>query len=145
MRPIRRALGVATTAILALSFVSALPHPARAASEWDCPAGSNPAVWDPAYISTPIAAKTLWGRKIELRYHSRTRCAWGRISNGSRNDSVWVDWSKDGGRNWRQLGVTEIPWSGTQVYTPAYNDRGYVMRACGKAGDRVEIACTGWW
>ncbi|GHI09475.1 hypothetical protein Scel_77960 [Streptomyces cellostaticus] len=118
--------------------------PAAAANPWTCPAGGNPDVWDPRYTST-VSTAGVWWRKIELRYHSRTRCAWGRISNGSRGDSVWVDWSANGGQTWKQLDVTKIPRGGHEVHTVAHNDAGYVMRACGKAGNRREIACTGWY
>lgn len=118
--------------------------PASAANPWTCPSGGNPSLWDPRYTSTVGTAK-VWWRKIELRYHNGTRCAWGRISNGSRGDSVWVDWSANGGQTWKQLGVTKIPRGGHEVHTVAYNDARYVMRACGKAGNRPEIACTGWY
>lgn len=126
--------------VLQLGAVS----PAAAASPWKCPSGSNPSLWDPRYTST-VGTAEVWSRKIELRYHSITRCAWGRISNGSPGDSVWVDWSNNGGQTWKQLGVTKIPQGSRQVYTAAYNDAGYVMRACGKAGNRREIVCTSWY
>ncbi len=113
-------------------------HPSK------CRAGGNPNLWNPALISTERSA-TLFGRTFELRFHSGANCAWGKISNGSRGDSVWVDWSIDGGDTWKQLSVTRIPYGGRQVYTVAHNHSGYTMRACGKAGNRPDIACTGWW
>ncbi|MGW0390472.1 NlpC/P60 family protein [Streptomyces sp. NPDC003042] len=86
---------------------------------------------------------TVWSRTVELRYSDTTECAWGRISNGSVGDEVWVDRSVDGGRSWDRLGYTRIT-SGREVFTPQFDDHAVLMRACGKAGDRVEISCTGW-
>ncbi len=86
----------------------------------------------------------LFGRTIALRYNTN-RCAWGLITNGSPGDEVWVDRSYDGGHTWvGKLGDTFIH-SGRDNHTVAYNDANVVMRACGKAGDRPNIACTGWW
>jgi len=137
--------GLAAILLAVASVLVVFPQTAGAAEAWTCPSGGDPQRWDPGYMSTPVPPVYVWNRKIELRYHSSARCAWGRISTGNPGDSVWVDWSSTGGRDWKQLSVTRIPSGGTQVYTTAYNDRGYVMRACGKAGDRSEIVCTRWY
>lgn len=106
--------------------------------------GNNPATYNPSSISTPRST-SVWGRKIELRYHGSSRCAWGRISNGSPGDEIWVDRSFNGGQSWQpKLGATQIN-SGSQKYTVMYNNRGNLMRACGKAGNRPEVRCTGWY
>jgi hypothetical protein len=87
---------------------------------------------------------TLFGRTIELRYSDASQCAWGRISNGTIGDEIWVDRSSDGGDNWEpRLGLTSIS-SGTNVFTSQWRDAGVLMRACGRAHDRMDIACTGW-
>jgi hypothetical protein len=140
-RPQRITRALATILLSIVVF----PQTAGAAGNYPCPSGGDPQRWDPGYISTPVPAVYIWNRKIELRYHSDARCAWGRISTGNPGDSVWVDWSDTGGRDWKQLSVTRIPSGGTQVYTTAYNDRWYVMRAFGKAGDRMEVVCTRWY
>ncbi|WP_412538410.1 hypothetical protein R8Z50_21460 [Longispora sp. K20-0274] len=94
---------------------------------------------------TALPAVTVWGRTIELRANSNQICAWGRISNGSVGDQVWVDRSYNGGAIWEQLSITTIT-SGTGTFTDVFNDNGKVMRACGKAGNRPEIVCTKpWW
>ncbi len=87
---------------------------------------------------------SVFSRLIELRANSNDVCAWGRISNGDPSDQVWVDRSYDGGNTWQQLSVTTIT-SGRDAFTEAFNDQGHLMRACGKAGNRSEIACTVWW
>lgn len=145
MNLLHRPAAVLASGILFLSIVVGLAQPAQAADPWTCPSGGNPSLWNPALVTTPVQPEPVWGRTVELRYHTSTRCAWGRISNGSSGDSVWVDWSNNGGGSWRQLSVTRIPSGGSQVYTTAHNDAGYVMRACGKAGNRVEIVCTRWY
>jgi hypothetical protein len=88
-----------------------------------------------------VASTSIRSRGIELRYNGT--CAWGRIF-GSVGDLVWVDRSFDGGRTWEQLSVTRIN-SGGSNHTEAYNNRGNLMRACGKAGNYPEVACTTWW
>jgi hypothetical protein len=110
----------------------------------------NPATFGPP-IRT-IDTRLLHGRKIELRYHPSSRCAWGRIRNGSPGDEIWVDRSNDGGHTWEpKLGAAKI--SGftfpnkryTEKYTVMFDNKNRLMRACGKAGNRAEIKCTKWY
>ncbi|GAA3017547.1 DUF2690 domain-containing protein [Streptomyces fulvorobeus] len=89
-----------------------------------------------------VASTSIRSRGIELRYNGT--CAWGRITNGSVGDLVWVDRSFDGGRNWTQLHVARINTGGSQK-TEAYNNKRNLMRACGKASNYPEVACTTWW
>jgi hypothetical protein len=91
-----------------------------------------------------VKSTGIYGRTIELRATSNQACAWGRISYGSVGDLVWVDRSYDGGRSWTQLSVTRIN-TGRDAFTEPWNDVNKVMRACGKAGNRSEVACTVWW
>lgn len=145
---LRRGKAISLVWALVMSAAIVVPiggaAPAAAANWWTCPAGGNPNVWDPRYTSVAGTAG-VWWRKVELRYHRGTRCAWGHIANGSPGDAVWVDWSANRGQTWTQLDVTRIPRGRRETYTVAHNDAGYVMRACGKAGNRSEIACTRWY
>ncbi|GHH85566.1 hypothetical protein GCM10018793_54070 [Streptomyces sulfonofaciens] len=88
-----------------------------------------------------VASTSIRSRGIELRYNGT--CAWGRIF-GSPGDLVWVDRSFDNGRTWEQLSVTAINTGGSN-HTDAFNNKGNLMRACGKAGNYPEVACTTWW
>lgn len=88
-----------------------------------------------------VASASAHSRGIELRYNGT--CAWGRIF-GSPGDLVWVDRSYDGGRTWSQLSVTKINTGGSN-HTDAFNNKGNLMRACGKAGNYPDVACTIWW
>lgn len=116
----------------------------------DCGGSTGPAP-APKYAdnSTPNSSgatsprtATLYGRLFELRYSATTECAWARISNGSIGDEVWLDRSFDGGAHWQQwLGYTRIT-SGRDAFTNQWNDNDLLMRARGKAGDRVEVVCT---
>jgi len=140
-----RNLFTAACALTLGAAIAAIPaSPASAGGNpWTCPAGGNKNnTWDPRGYQT-LDDEAVWQRNIELRYHTGTRCAWGKISNGSPGDSVWVDWSANGGSSWRQLSVTRIASGYRQVYTLAHNHEA-LMRACGKAGNRPEVRCTDW-
>jgi predicted alpha-1,6-mannanase (GH76 family) len=103
---------------------------------------------DRASVST-----TLFGRTITLHFDDADAMGWASIENGNPGDEVWLDRSMDGGRTWSagsRLGNTAIPsgqrgWR-TQMYNvDDWNNLGVgALRACGKAGDRADIACTPW-
>ncbi|WP_455359709.1 hypothetical protein [Streptomyces sp. SYSU K21746] len=105
---------------------------------------------DPASLANPRTAKSVRapsGALFELRYHDGSACAWGRISSGRKYDSLWVDRAHSladarAGRWEPQLGFSMLG-TATGTYTPAYDDEGYVMRACGEASGT--IVCTGWY
>ncbi|MFF5970391.1 DUF2690 domain-containing protein [Streptomyces sp. NPDC012769] len=94
--------------------------------------------------TTPRTA-SVDGIRIELRYSTSSRCAWGRITAADPGDKVWVDRSSNGGASWSgPLGMTTVQ-SGSDTHTPAYNDAGYVMRACAWNDSTGNIRCTGWY
>ena len=93
----------------------------------------------------------VWGRTIRLHVSDADNAAWASIDNGNPGDEAWLDRSYDGGTHWDgHVGKTTIPsgrrgWR-TMMYTVddlAAHHIGAV-RACGKAGDRQEIACSPW-
>jgi hypothetical protein len=100
----------------------------------------------------PVTA-TVYARSIVLHFDDTDAMGWASIGNGSAGDEVWLDRSFDGGRTWTsgsKLGDTTIPAGRSGWRTLMYNvddwgNRGVgALRACGKAGDRAEIACTAW-
>ncbi|MFD8095126.1 glycoside hydrolase family 76 protein [Streptomyces malaysiensis] len=100
----------------------------------------------------PVTA-TLFSRSIALHFDDADAMGWASIDNGSPGDEVWLDRSFDGGRTWSsgsRLGNTAIPAGQRGWRTLMYNvdDWGAhgvgALRACGKAGDRPDIACTPW-
>jgi hypothetical protein len=98
------------------------------------------------------AGVTLYGRTFRLHVNDPDAMAWGTVDGGQGGDEVWLDRSFDGGRTWpdSRLGNTAVPAGNTGRRTLQYNvddwgARGVgALRACGKAGDRPEIACTAW-
>ncbi|MFE2427484.1 glycoside hydrolase family 76 protein [Streptomyces sp. NPDC059373] len=100
----------------------------------------------------PVTA-TIYSRTIVLHFDDTDAMGWASISNGSPGDEVWLDRSFDGGRTWAsgsKLGDTTVPsgqggWRTLMYNVDDWNNLGVgALRACGKAGDRSEIACTPW-
>lgn len=96
---------------------------------------------------------TVWSRRVVLHFDDTDAMGWSSIENGNPGDEVWLDRSFDGGRTWAsgsKLGDTVIPsgqhgWRSLMFNVDDWNNQGVgALRACGKAGDRPEIACTAW-
>jgi predicted alpha-1,6-mannanase (GH76 family) len=110
---------------------------------------------DPALAGTdrqPVSA-TLHGRRFVLHLNDADAMGWASVDGGGAGDEVWLDRSFDGGRSWpdgARLGDSRVPAGAGGWRTGMYNvddwgARGVgALRACGKAGDRPEIACTPW-
>jgi predicted alpha-1,6-mannanase (GH76 family) len=110
---------------------------------------------DPALAPSDreAVAATLFGRRFALHLDDTDAMGWAAVSAGSPGDQVWLDRSFDGGRTWgagSRLGVTTTPAGATGWRTLMYNVDDWAgngvgaLRACGKAGDRPDIACTAW-
>ena len=140
----RTSLARAVTVVLVTA--ASLAAGATAAEAAPVPTGRCADGWSPANVADPRTARstTLYSRLIELRYSDYYRCAWGKISNGSPGDRIWVDRSLDGGKTWQKKSEVAIA-EGRSAYTPMWKDGGVLMRACGKAGNRDEVECTGWY
>jgi hypothetical protein len=141
------AAAITTTALIQLQTASA----AEAATVCNryCD-GRDPALSPVDRI--PVSA-TLYGRSFTVHVDDTDAMAWGSVENGQPGDEVWVDRSFDGGRTWSdgsRLGDTSIPagsggWRTGMYNVDDWNNRGVgALRACGKARDRAEIACTPW-
>lgn len=114
---------------------------------------------DPEQATPPVRiplAVTLFGREIKLTISDNDNMAYGVIDNGNPGDEVWLDRSFDGGISWdggSRLGSTTIP-SGSRgwrtmmfnIDNPRHSQNLGIgaMRACGKANDRSDVACTSW-
>ncbi|MFE9067320.1 glycoside hydrolase family 76 protein [Streptomyces violaceusniger] len=153
-RPLRTRLAAIATGALALLATQFLPATAEAApSATICNKYCD--ARDPALAPqsrNPVTA-TLFSRSIALHFDDADAMGWASIDNGSPGDEVWLDRSFDGGRSWSsgsRLGSTAIPSGQRGWRTLMYNvdDWGAhgvgALRACGKAGDRPDIACTPW-
>jgi hypothetical protein len=142
----KRTLVGGALVLASLAGTAAIATPASAAEALPAAVACHDGV-DPSLFSgtaqTPRAT-ILFGRTIQLRYNTN-HCVWGRILNGSVGDQVWVDRSLDLGSTWQSKRASATITSGTSAYTFALNDLGVVSRACGKAGNRPDIACTDWY
>jgi hypothetical protein len=101
---------------------------------------------------SPVST-TLFGRTFKLHADDADAMLWATVENGNPGDEVWMDRSFDGGRSWTgdgRIGATKIASGARTARTTMFNNddwnnRGVgVLRACGKAGDRDDIACTSW-
>jgi predicted alpha-1,6-mannanase (GH76 family) len=110
---------------------------------------------DPALATADRAPvrTALFGRGIVLHLNDTDAMGWASIETGNAGDEVWLDRSFDGGRSWAdgtRLGVATTAAGQRASRTAQYNNddwnaRGVgALRACGRAGDRPEIACTPW-
>ncbi|MFF4751089.1 glycoside hydrolase family 76 protein [Streptomyces sp. NPDC002514] len=155
--PVLRALG-RPAAALALALLAALvPQPASAAAPAVSAALCNKYcdTRDPALSPgdrTPVTT-SLYGRSIVLHFDDADAMGWASVAGGDPGDEVWLDRSFDGGRTWSsgsRLGNTAIPtgrhdWRTLMYNVDDWNNHGVgALRACGKAGNRTEIACTPW-
>ena len=96
---------------------------------------------------------SIFGRQIVLHFDDTDAMGWASIATGNPGDEVWIDRSFDGGHTWAagsKLGDTTIPagnsgWRTQMSNVDDWNNLGVgALRACGKAGDRPDIACTTW-
>jgi predicted alpha-1,6-mannanase (GH76 family) len=101
---------------------------------------------------SPVSA-TVFSRTIRLHFDDADAMGWASIENGTPGDEVWLDRSFDGGRTWAsgsRLGNTAVPagqrgWRTLLYNVDDWNNHGVgALRACGKAADRPDIACTPW-
>ncbi|MFC4590835.1 glycoside hydrolase family 76 protein [Sphaerisporangium corydalis] len=150
---------------LPLALCLVLAGPAAPAAASSAPAASSPQAAavicnrycdgrDPALSPAdrqPVAA-TLYGRRFAVHVDDTDAMAWASAETGNPGDQVWLDRSFDGGRTWpdSRLGLTATPAGARGTRTAMFNVDDWAglgvgaLRACGKAGDRPEIACTAW-
>ena len=153
MRPHPLIAALSVTALVSGLTVLASAAPAAAADITVCNVYCD--TRDPALApgDRVAATATVWSRQITLHLDDADDMAWANIAVGSPTDEVWLDRSFDGGQTWAsgsKLGDTTIPSGDTSWRTLMYNvdnpsAHGVgAVRACGKAGNRTEIACTPW-
>lgn len=108
---------------------------------------------DPALAkSDRVGAEAeVWGRRVALHISDADNMVWASIDDGDPGDPVWLDRSWDGGENWDgKIGSTTIPKGGRSWRTMMFNvddpnaRRVGAARACAKASNRPDIACTPW-
>ncbi|MFJ7912319.1 DUF2690 domain-containing protein [Kitasatospora sp. NPDC096204] len=97
-------------------------------------------------FDSPIPAQVAYTGdvKIELRYSTTTRCAWGRITNATPGDSVWTHRSYDGGNSFERLDIATVQY-GSDTHTASRYDGGVLMRACALNHRTGLTNCTKWY
>jgi hypothetical protein len=129
---------------------------AAAPYDFQCPSSRNPTSIAASTVTSPRSVQISTGGqtfKVELRYSSSTRYAWGRVTMVSPSSTtakayhVWTD--RTGSAAGGQMCQVNRPGgylrSGGQDWTSAIGDAGSTMRACFKLRDYAAIACTGWY
>lgn len=106
-----------------------------------------------AASTQPVEPATLNGRTIALHTDS-SGMAWGTVSGGAPGDEIWLDRSWDSGSIWpdgSSKGRTSVPAAATGTRTASYNTSdpvgrlyGGAVRACGRAVEGQNGACTAW-
>ncbi|MFI7131760.1 hypothetical protein ACIBQ1_39215 [Nonomuraea sp. NPDC050153] len=152
----RRGLVLAlATGLLTAQVMVAGASPA-AATPQECERGANGFVDIPDTLrgtQAPVGPVSIFGRTATL-YYGRiggvTR-GWAHLGGDTLwGDSVWMDWTRDGGRTWIQCGPFEVS-SGGQTKTSAAqrtsSDANWRFRACLRWGrhEPAAIKCTDWW
>jgi len=107
----------------------------------------------PSGDNQPVPAATLSGRQIALHVDNRGM-AWGTIFAGKAGDEIWLDRSWNEGASWpggSSLGRVSIGSGSTSVKTKLYATAdprsklyGGAVRACGRAVEGQNGACTAW-
>jgi hypothetical protein len=135
---------VLAAALLAGTLGILTPAPAAHAAASDCEGGRNGFVdiSDEAY-DMQARAVTLWSEGINIS----VQCGWARIAGDVLpGNSVWLDWTRDGGRTWLQCGpfVSRNGENKTSAAQRTSTDANWKFRACGST--RTGIHCTSpWW
>jgi hypothetical protein len=100
--------------------------------------------WELEASYIKVGHTALFGRDINLWRQSGTRRFHAEITNGSADDTVWIELLYAGDT---LAGPSATIPSGQRSVNTIQRDYFYFygdVRACGKAGDRNQISCTLW-
>ncbi|MEV8373464.1 glycoside hydrolase family 76 protein [Kribbella sp. NPDC056861] len=107
----------------------------------------------PVGDSQPVPSTTLANRRIALHVDNRGM-AWATIDTGRAGDEIWLDRSWNEGASWpggSSLGRLSVPSGATSTKTALFATKdpksklyGGAVRACGRAVEGSNGACTAW-
>ncbi|MFI9275672.1 hypothetical protein ACIGXM_33945 [Kitasatospora sp. NPDC052896] len=144
-----RTAAVASAALaLGAGLLIVGPAGPATASASDCAGGANGFVDVPDNASGTVERSvTHDADTISLQLAGGRGFA--RIEGSTRSgESVWMDWTRDGGRTWLQCGPFAVDHgdnsSKTSPSKATSSDPNYRFRACGLTLDQA-ITCTDWW
>lgn len=141
---IATAAGIAATSLVFVSIGS--PTLPAHAAVGDC-SSAHPG--NAGNVKTVRSAE-IHRRIIELRTGSFSGSTWGwaRMANPQRGDEIWMDFSQDGGRTWKQCGPYTADARQFSEAVTTSSDSNRKFRACGTASLGVftqsEVKCTDW-
>ncbi|MDH6128904.1 hypothetical protein [Kitasatospora sp. GP82] len=147
---ITRAIG-ATTAALALGAGLLIVGPAAGpalASAADCSGGANGFV-DVSDNASGTVQRSSFHDGDTISLQSAGGRGFAKLEGATTSsESVWMDWTRDGGRTWLQCGPFQVDHgngsSKTSAAKATSSDPNYRFRACALTADGV-ITCTNWW
>ncbi|WP_035844596.1 hypothetical protein [Kitasatospora azatica] len=139
-----------TSAALALGagLLIAVPAGPAAASAADCAGGAN-GFHDISDTASGTVQRSAFHQGDTITVQSAGGSGFAKLEGQTRGgESVWMDWTRDGGHTWLQCGPFGVDHgdnsSKTSAAKPTSSDPNYRFRACALTLDQA-ITCTDWW
>jgi hypothetical protein len=144
---LRTAAASAAIALGAALLIAAPAGPA-AASPSDCAGGANGFV-DVSDSASGTVQRSASHDGDTISLQSAGGRGFAKIEGTTRSgESIWMDWTRDGGHTWLQCGPFAVDHGDNSSKTSAAqvtsSDPNYRFRACGLTLDQA-ITCTDWW
>lgn len=148
----RKFAGTAAALLLALTgpaAVGLVAAPAAHAAASDCAGGANGFV-DVSDNASGTVRQSVNHDGDSISLQTTGNRGFAKIEGNTIDgvESVWMDWTRDGGSTWLQCGpFTVNHGSGSSKTSAAQSENSssqWKFRACGYTADRA-ITCTDWW
>jgi hypothetical protein len=122
--------------------------PASPASASDCAGGAN-GFHDISDNASGTVERTVSHDGDTITVQAAGGSGFAKLEGATRSgESVWMDWTRDGGHTWLQCGPFQVDHgdnsSKTSAAKPTSSDPNYRFRACALTLDQA-ITCTDWW
>ncbi|WP_329571401.1 hypothetical protein [Kitasatospora sp. NBC_01266] len=146
--PTFRGAAVAAALALGAGLLIAAPAGPAAASASDCAGGANGFV-DISDNASGTVQRSISHEGDTITLQSTGGVGFAKMQGATRSgESIWMDWTRDGGHTWLQCGPFGIDHGDNSSKTSAgkatSSDPNYRFRACGQTLDQA-ISCTDWW
>ncbi|MGF1432077.1 hypothetical protein [Kitasatospora sp. LaBMicrA B282] len=146
--PTLRAAAITAALTLGAGLLVAAPAGPAAASAADCAGGAN-GFADVSDNASGSVQRSVSHQGDTISLQSAGGRGFAKIEGETRSgESVWMDWTQDGGHTWLQCGPFTVDHGDDSSKTSAAKATGsdpyYRFRACGLTLDQA-ISCTDWW